>query len=570
MPIAFGCHQCGKQLQARDEFAGRRLKCPGCGTILTIPGGAAAAPPPMLQESPPPPPSSPAAPAVVTFVCVCGRRMKARIADAGSEVECPDCSRSLVIPSEDTDVPPVAPPPPAAVQEEPAEEQNGQPEPIPELQPEPVAPVPTPARAAFNPWIDRSLEQRTAPWKDEDTRQRNADRRRGNSDRVGSDLVGGLQVLLLIVVVVFGIWFWSGLGASEKGGDKAALEAEARAAYAKFTALDLLPVETAGVVVEHFDQQGAEEQQLVFLMPVDPAKPKSPPAWVRLIAGKKPANATVLANNFLGPKHHIEKHQHLTLYVRDAPEPPAPRPGKGIKPPPPPPPPVALWVVNDHLVAEGLRDALLRLIERGPKPELRNPLRLLLAAAPRANQLIAVNLKAFQGRPLPNLPNSLEVYGKPAAVLITRNARPVPVLIFQFTYDTPAQAKAAFKAAEQRRQHVWDALKQKRAEFVNSRRAAWVAVTLLEQVPVAPRPLGQFAIPAVLLAELPAPPPLPPELVNVDVPPPGWKIWSKGNTLHQEFADQPAWPAAQQRFNQLTPWVNHYRFLALTAAPPRK
>src|SRR5215831_16798987 len=99
MPIAFGCHQCGKQLQARDEFAGRRLKCPGCGTILTIPSGAAAAPPPVAPQPPPdvpaPPPSNPMAPAVVKFVCVCGRRMKARVADAGSEVECPDCARSL-------------------------------------------------------------------------------------------------------------------------------------------------------------------------------------------------------------------------------------------------------------------------------------------------------------------------------------------------------------------------------------------------------------------------------------------------------------------------------------------
>src|SRR5438270_8920383 len=100
MPVSFGCHNCGKQLQARDEFAGRRLKCPGCGTILTIPGGAAAAPPPPARAvfhdepaPPPPPPPSPAAPALVKFVCACGRRMKARLADVGGEVECPDCGK---------------------------------------------------------------------------------------------------------------------------------------------------------------------------------------------------------------------------------------------------------------------------------------------------------------------------------------------------------------------------------------------------------------------------------------------------------------------------------------------
>src|SRR5262245_14748728 len=121
MPISFGCHQCGKQLQARDEFRGRRLKCPGCGTILTIPGGGAAAtpaPPPPVPTLPEPqpevkrapaPPPPPPVPALVKFVCYCGRRMKARLSDAGGEVECPDCGKSLIIPTEDTDEAPVAP-----------------------------------------------------------------------------------------------------------------------------------------------------------------------------------------------------------------------------------------------------------------------------------------------------------------------------------------------------------------------------------------------------------------------------------------------------------------------------
>lgn len=40
MPIVVGC-QCGQQFRAKDEFAGRQLKCPKCGAMLQVPGGAA-------------------------------------------------------------------------------------------------------------------------------------------------------------------------------------------------------------------------------------------------------------------------------------------------------------------------------------------------------------------------------------------------------------------------------------------------------------------------------------------------------------------------------------------------
>jgi hypothetical protein len=36
MPIPVGC-QCGKRFQAKDELAGKKVKCPGCGNVLTIP-----------------------------------------------------------------------------------------------------------------------------------------------------------------------------------------------------------------------------------------------------------------------------------------------------------------------------------------------------------------------------------------------------------------------------------------------------------------------------------------------------------------------------------------------------
>src|SRR5262245_42328648 len=36
MAIPFSC-ECGKQLSAREQFAGRRMKCPMCARTLTIP-----------------------------------------------------------------------------------------------------------------------------------------------------------------------------------------------------------------------------------------------------------------------------------------------------------------------------------------------------------------------------------------------------------------------------------------------------------------------------------------------------------------------------------------------------
>src|SRR5687768_941694 len=63
MPIIVTC-ECGRQLRARDELAGRRAKCPGCGMLVLVE-------PPVLEpaedelveyEPPPAPPPLPAQP----------------------------------------------------------------------------------------------------------------------------------------------------------------------------------------------------------------------------------------------------------------------------------------------------------------------------------------------------------------------------------------------------------------------------------------------------------------------------------------------------------------------------
>jgi hypothetical protein len=64
MPITLGCPSCGKRFKARDESAGKRVKCPYCGAAVTVPtaeeAAVAAAPTMAIPPTPTSPP--PAAP----------------------------------------------------------------------------------------------------------------------------------------------------------------------------------------------------------------------------------------------------------------------------------------------------------------------------------------------------------------------------------------------------------------------------------------------------------------------------------------------------------------------------
>jgi uncharacterized protein YxjI len=64
MPILLSC-ECGKKLRTRDELAGKKIKCPGCGTKLRVPAAEAPAVEPELawEDDPaavPPPLPKPA------------------------------------------------------------------------------------------------------------------------------------------------------------------------------------------------------------------------------------------------------------------------------------------------------------------------------------------------------------------------------------------------------------------------------------------------------------------------------------------------------------------------------
>lgn len=100
MTIPFAC-SCGKSFQAKDEFAGKRTKCPACGQVLVIPQ-------PSRADAPPPEPA-----AMIHFRCDCGKEFKVKPEFAGRSTKCPACGRALVIPGgRATPAPAKVPPPP--------------------------------------------------------------------------------------------------------------------------------------------------------------------------------------------------------------------------------------------------------------------------------------------------------------------------------------------------------------------------------------------------------------------------------------------------------------------------
>jgi hypothetical protein len=96
MAIIMAC-QCGKQLKVNDEFVGRRVKCPDCESVLTVPGGdernAVTAGAPSRSAS--------AAGGIIRFTCGCGKQMQAKSEFAGKKAKCPDCGAVLAIPGAD-------------------------------------------------------------------------------------------------------------------------------------------------------------------------------------------------------------------------------------------------------------------------------------------------------------------------------------------------------------------------------------------------------------------------------------------------------------------------------------
>ena len=55
--IAIQCAHCGRALKVTGDFAGKRVKCPGCAQPISVPGAATAALPSARPKQTPAPPS---------------------------------------------------------------------------------------------------------------------------------------------------------------------------------------------------------------------------------------------------------------------------------------------------------------------------------------------------------------------------------------------------------------------------------------------------------------------------------------------------------------------------------
>jgi hypothetical protein len=209
MPIPFTC-ECGKQLQAKEEFAGRRIKCPVCQRLLTIP---AAAPAITVAEvkTVTVPAASPVAPAAgpIRFSCHCGKLLQADSSKIGRPLRCPGCGAMVTVPAH-SEGPPLAP--------------------------RTAGPV--------RPRADGFLEQRITPWRAGDAVRFGAWEWEAR-DRRSAGTFGGLLVLLLALVVgVAGLHWLNHLAQARhtEAVPEAALDWE------KLSDVDLLPRDAGGLV----------------------------------------------------------------------------------------------------------------------------------------------------------------------------------------------------------------------------------------------------------------------------------------------------------------------------------
>jgi hypothetical protein len=93
MPVLISC-RCGKQLRVADEYVGRRVQCPGCGEAQVV-----AAPGPRSAPAAPAPAATAPVPARIIFHCVCGKQLQAKSEFAGRSTRCPNCGAPVQVPA---------------------------------------------------------------------------------------------------------------------------------------------------------------------------------------------------------------------------------------------------------------------------------------------------------------------------------------------------------------------------------------------------------------------------------------------------------------------------------------
>ncbi len=93
MPIAVRC-ACGKSINAPDQLAGKKAKCPACGEALSIPAAAGAS----QGAAPKAASSSSGAERPIYVTCECGKKFTAPAKLAGKSVQCPTCRQLVKLP----------------------------------------------------------------------------------------------------------------------------------------------------------------------------------------------------------------------------------------------------------------------------------------------------------------------------------------------------------------------------------------------------------------------------------------------------------------------------------------
>ncbi len=96
MSIAFKCTTCGRGLKANPEMSGKKTKCPGCATVLTIPADSAHA---SASDTGKPVASQtmPTAGAILTCDS-CGTKVRSKPEWAGKAIKCPKCQEKIKVP----------------------------------------------------------------------------------------------------------------------------------------------------------------------------------------------------------------------------------------------------------------------------------------------------------------------------------------------------------------------------------------------------------------------------------------------------------------------------------------
>jgi serine/threonine protein kinase/DNA-directed RNA polymerase subunit RPC12/RpoP len=90
-PISFSCAACGKQLKAKAELAGKKVKCSQCDTPVLVPRPRAEATDALVKTE--------AGSLPISFSCAaCGKELRGKAEQAGKKVKCSQCGKAVLMP----------------------------------------------------------------------------------------------------------------------------------------------------------------------------------------------------------------------------------------------------------------------------------------------------------------------------------------------------------------------------------------------------------------------------------------------------------------------------------------